>query len=120
MKTLICALAVFFTVSTAHAESVFRIEIGKDYKSYSNQDLQRRVWELERAVFQLQQRVFQLEVSKPTEAPADTWICSVTAMGTTYTGTAASKAVAKARALDSCKAGRNGDGFFCDKISCEQ
>jgi hypothetical protein len=101
----------------SHAEEVFRIEIGKDYKSYTQSDLQRRVWELERAVWQLQRRVFDLE-SKKTES--DTWVCKVTAMGNTYIGTGGSKAVAKANAFESCKAARGGDGFFCKESDCER
>ncbi|MDZ4084241.1 MAG: hypothetical protein U1E10_14965, partial [Bdellovibrionales bacterium] len=76
--------------SQVSAEEVFRIEVGRDYNSYSQRDLQRRVWELERAVAQLQSRVFELELSRvtkpvPTATPAtvDTWICKVTAMGVT-------------------------------------
>lgn len=114
---LFIGILVFFCASSAHAEQVFRIEIGSDYKSYSQSDMQRRIWELERAVFQLQQRVFQLEAGSN---PAESWLCKVTAMGETYTGTGGSKAVAKQKALDSCKNARNGDTFFCKESGCEK
>ena len=100
------------------AEEIFRIEIGKDYQNYSDSDLRRRVWELERAVWQLQQRVFQLEANKaPT---ADSWVCTIKAMGDSYVGTGATKAVAISNAMDKCKSGRGGDGFFCKDPKCEQ
>ena len=121
MKFILGVLALSLPLA-AGAESVFRIEVGSDYKKYSNEDLQRRVWELERAVFQLQQRVFQLELSKaatPTPAPADSWVCTVKAMGTPYVGTATTKPVAKAKAIEACKSAR-GDGFFCNNPDCEQ
>lgn len=118
MKILL-ALVLTMISAPAHAEPVFRIEFGKDYKSYSQSDLQRRVWELERAVWQLQRRVFDLESKKPEEA-SDKWVCKVTAMGNTYIGTGASKAMAKASALESCKAARGGDAFFCKESDCER
>lgn len=118
MKILM-ALVLLMSSGSAHAEQIFRIEIGKDYKSYSQSDLQRRVWELERAVWQLQQRVFDLETKK-TERPSDDWVCKVTAMGNSYIGTGASKAVAKANAFESCKAARGGDAFFCKESDCER
>jgi hypothetical protein len=122
--TALLALLALASPTPSHAEQVFRIEVGHDYKNYSDSDLRRRVWELERAVEQLQMRVFQLE-AKPTQviapAPAtDSWICTVKAMGNTYTGTGGSKAVAKSKALEACKAGQNGDGFFCKNAECEQ
>ena len=110
--------------SQVSAEEVFRIEVGRDYNSYSQRDLQRRVWELERAVAQLQSRVFELELSRvkpvPTATPAtvDTWICKVTAMGVTYTGTGGSKAVAEHKAIESCK--EKTDDFFCKEAKCSQ
>jgi hypothetical protein len=118
MKFLTVLIFVFVSMP-ANAESVFRIEVGEDYKSYSQSDLQRRVWELERAVWQLQRRVFDLESKKP-DSPLDSWVCKVTAMGNTYLGTGGSKAVAKANALESCKAARGGEAFFCSEPDCER
>lgn len=120
MKILLICLAVLLA-APSFAEEIFKIEIGKDYKSYSHSDLQHRVWELERAVWQLQQKVFQLENKQPSNGGGgDTWLCTVTAMGNSYTGTGGSKAVAKSKAIDACKAARGGDGFFCNEAKCEQ
>lgn len=113
-KLRICLLVL--ASFNALADDVFRIEVGKDYQSYSNSELQRRVWELERAVFQMQQRMFQLEVDKPLKS----WICTIKAMNNPYTGTGATKAVAKSKAIENCKAGQKGDGFFCNDPVCEQ
>ncbi|HUP57202.1 MAG TPA: hypothetical protein VM598_07095 [Bdellovibrionota bacterium] len=112
------ALAAPALLSPAHADGVFKIEIGRDYSKYSNTDLQRRVWELERAVWQLQQQVFQL-ASAPAQA-ADTWACTISAMGGNYTGTGPSKATAAAKAIENCKKERADDGFFCKNPRCEQ
>lgn len=119
-------MAILTLVPSAQvsAEEVFRIEVGRDYNSYSQRDLQRRVWELERAVAQLQSRVFELELSRatrpvPTATPAvDNWICRVTAMGVTYTGTGGSKAVAEHKAIETCK--EKTDDFFCSGAKCSQ
>jgi hypothetical protein len=118
--TLLSAVACLFTLAaapgSARAEEVFKIQIGKDYTNYSDQDLRRRVWELERAVWQMQQRVYQLEADK-AQAPVDSWVCTVQAMGDTYTGTGPSKAVATANSIENCKRAR-GDGFFCKNPQC--
>lgn len=115
------SFAIFLLLAVpARSEEVFRIQVGGDYQRYSHSDLQRRVWELERAVSQLQNRVFQLEASAKPSGSGDTWLCTVTAMGDTFTGTGGSKAVAQAEAIKSCKNARNGDGFFCAVKKCEQ
>lgn len=48
---LICFFLII--LGSANAESIFKIEYGKDYHEYTNQELQRRVWDLERVVWQL-------------------------------------------------------------------
>lgn len=113
----ICLLLLL--VESVNAESIFKIEYGKDYRDYTNQELQRRVWELERAVWQLQQRVFQLETTKTEEAKA-TWVCTITAMNQPFTGTGTTKALATKDATDKCISGNNGNGFFCKNPRCEQ
>ncbi len=117
---LLMFLSVTAFATSAVTEEVIRIEIGKDYNRYSESDLRRRVWELERAVFQLQQKVFQIEMGQGGVGAADQWLCKIKAMGDVYTGTAPSKAVATQRAIEACKAGRGGDGFFCKDASCEK
>lgn len=109
--------------ASAHAEEIFRIEVGRDYNRYSQRDLQRRVWELERAVSQLQARVFELELSNlksptPTPAPLETWLCKISAMGVTYTGTGATRAVAEHKVMETCK--EKADDFFCKNPTCSQ
>ena len=118
MKKFACLFLIVLS-QTAFSEEIFRIEIGKDYKSYSQSDLQRRVWDLERAVWQLQQRVFQLEANKGSGS-AESWVCTIRAINDVFTGTGASKAVAISKVTDACKAGRGGDGFFCKDPKCEQ
>jgi len=109
--------------ASAQAEEIFRIEVGRDYNRYSQRDLQRRVWELERAVSQLQARVFELELSNlksptPTPAPLETWLCKISAMGVTYTGTGATRAVAEHKVMETCK--EKADDFFCKNPTCSQ
>jgi hypothetical protein len=104
-------LTPFFTVLS---DEVYRIEIGKDFHQYSQSDLQRRVWELERAVWQLQQKIYHLENTKQ-----DTWVCTISTMGNSYSGKGPTKAIASLNATESCKAAR-GDGFFCKDPKCDQ
>ena len=121
MKSLLLVLSLGLVVSLgAHAEDIFRIEIGRDYKNYTDSDLRRRVWELERAIGQLQTRVFQLELGGKLAAapPSDTWVCTIKAMGEPYVGTGGSRPVATAKAIEVCKDAR-GDGFFCKDPKCE-
>lgn len=111
---LLCAL---FPSASMATDNVFRIEIGKDFKAYSNEDLQRRVWELERAVGQLQAKIFQLETAKP-EAPK-TWSCIINAMGEEYNGAGDTKASATDAAMNNCRKNSK-DTFFCKSPRCEQ
>ena len=116
-KLFVVLLCSLLTVSAMADENVFRIEIGKDFKTYSNNELQRRVWELERAVGQLQMKVFQLETAKP-EAPK-TWSCIVSAMGEEFNGAGDTKASATNAAMDNCRKNAK-DTFFCKTPKCEQ
>ncbi len=107
----------------ASADPIFRIEVGKDYQQYSDNDLRRRVWELERAVAQLQARVFQLEATPRgttiiTPVQAESWLCTISAMGKESSGTGATKAVAAHKAIEECK--KTGDSFFCKNPQCSQ
>jgi hypothetical protein len=111
--------------ASSFSEPVFRIQVGNDYKRYDDEDLKRRVWELERAVSQLQQKVFQLEnrpVEKPViAAPAPTpWVCTVVGFGKQkYSGSDASKAIAKQKAETECQT-KEGSAFHCKEATCEQ
>lgn len=123
MKALvIMLLATFAFTGTIQAEEVYKITVPRD-RNYSKRELRERVWDLERAVWQLQQRVFQLEAdaanpAKPAEP--DTWICTISAMGKPYVGTGPTKAVATAKAVNSCRNNKDQDDFFCKDPKCEQ
>lgn len=119
MKTLLFVAAMSLA-SSVFAESIVRIEYGKDYSGYTHSELQRRVWDLEKAVFQLQQRVFQLEVNKPAAPTADSWVCTMKAMNETYSASGPTKAVAKNAVLEKCKAANDNSSFFCKDPKCEQ
>lgn len=112
MKFLVAFLMSLFAC-TVFAQPIVRIQPAPNYQQYSQIELQRRVWDLENAVAQLQQRVFQLEATKPVGEPTESWVCTITAMGNTYTGLGASRGVATYKAIENCKASRGGDGFFC-------
>lgn len=118
---LVLFLGSLLSVSAKASDTVFRIDIGKDFTSYSNADLQRRVWELERAVGQLQMKVFQLETAKPEAKPeaVKTWSCIVSAMGEEYNGAGDTKASATNAAMDNCRKNSK-DTFFCKNPRCEQ
>jgi hypothetical protein len=119
MKNLfiVFIFAGLFSFLASADENVFKIEIGKDFKSYTSSDLQRRVWELERAVAQLQAKVFQLEAAKP-EAPK-TWVCTVSAMGEEFTGAGDTKATATNAVMENCRKSAK-DTFFCKHPKCDQ
>lgn len=116
MKLFLLSFLILTPLFKATSDEVYRIEIGKDFHKYSQSDLQRRVWELERAVWQLQQKIYNLEATKPTQ---DTWVCTISTMGNSYSGTGPTKAIASLKAKENCKASR-GDGFFCKDPTCEQ
>ena len=118
MNKVLLVLALTAALPT-FADDVFRIEIGPDYRRDKDSDLKRRIWELERAVGQLQARVFQLEAKPVPVVEKDSWVCTIEAMGQTYTGTGTSRALATKAAMEACKAGRNGDTFFCKTPRCE-
>lgn len=105
--------------SVVYGDEVIRIEVGRNYQNYSQDDLRRRVWELERAVSQLQQKVFNLE-SKPGSG-GDSWICKTTALGEEFSATGGSRAVAKHAVMEKCKASeKSSKGFHCGTPTCEQ
>jgi TolA-binding protein len=101
-------------------DEVIRIEVGKQRGDYSREELERRVWQLERAVWQLQQRVFDLESTKNQKPVVESWICTVSAMGGTYTGNGSTKAEAMANSINSCKKEADDNGFFCKNPKCEK
>ena len=104
------AAALFTLLSTfgsqrAQALEPIRIEIGKNYEGYSNDELRRRVWQLERAVAQLQDQVFQLAVRDgggKAAKPVDTWTCHIESFGKTHIASGNTKASALAQVLKKC------------------
>jgi hypothetical protein len=118
MRTIFMSLAItLLTLNQVSAREIFRIEIGKDYGSYSDKELRERIWRLENAVFQLQQKVFQLQNSPYSST--NTWVCTLKALNDNFSATGATKAVAKMRVIEKCSKSR-GDSFFCKDPKCEQ
>lgn len=109
-------IVIFLLISNVCAEKVIKIQIGNDYKSYSNEELRQRVWRLEQAVWQLQNRIFELETTKKVSSAS--WICKITAMGEVYTGVGGSRAVAEAFVYEECKKHQKGSTFFCKVPKC--
>jgi hypothetical protein len=113
-----------FLLNVANATDIIRIEYGKEYSSYSKDELKRRVWNLERAVWQLQQKVFELEMRgstppvPPTPGPA-TWICKTSAMGEKFSATGVTKAIAEDAVIEKCNKSSAGS-FHCATPTCSQ
>jgi hypothetical protein len=118
MKYLALILICFTFTASARRDGVIRIQIGEDYNSYSNTELKQRIWRLERAVYQLQQKVYQLE--DRDQVSAAEWVCTISALGATYTGLGGSKAVAKVNAIKNCKKAKGENSIFCDDPKCEK
>lgn len=115
------ALAMIGASSVASADDVpYRIRAGRDYRAYSNAELQRRVFELEQAVMQLQQRIYNLEAAPQVVVPPPPppWTCTVTAWGKTYLQTAASRGQAEALAKKQCTDVTN--AMHCSAPQCSQ
>lgn len=100
------------------AEEVFRIEFGKNYNQYSNEELKRRLWKLEQAVWQLQRKVFHLETGARAHV-ASKWVCTLSTIGNNYSATGFSRAEAKNNVIQKCTRDR-GNGLFCKNPKCEQ
>lgn len=118
----LCLFASVAASSTALAdEAPYRIYMGRDYRGYTVQELQKRVYDLERAVMQLQQRVYNLEAAPPpvvVAPPAPPWTCSVSAFGQTYVQTAGSKGQAEALVRKQCADASH--EMHCRSIHCSQ
>lgn len=128
-RFLFLILVVTFTValnplsvSSAQAITPIRIEVGKDYEGYSNEELRRRVWQLERAVSQLQDQVFELairdngtRISIPTTAM---WTCTIQSFGKTHVSTGMTKAAAQADALKKCSDATNAVHCHDSDVKC--
>lgn len=102
----------------SQADEVFKIDIGKSTKNYSQKELQKRVLRLEKAVWQLQQKVFQLQ-NNADQSSSSTWVCTLSVMGDNFSAYGGSRAVAKVKVIDKCTKKR-GDDFFCKNPKCEK
>lgn len=102
------------------ADSVKRIEAGKDFKEYSNADLQKRVWDLEKAVEQLQEKVFELEAKPSKVVEGKKWFCKSRVMGFSYTASGNTRDEAAKATLEVCQKARRGDGLICSDPQCYQ
>lgn len=119
LTTLLIALSLvsgtILSASQAKAAEPIRIEIGKNYDRYSNEELRRRVYDLERAVAQLQAEVFHLSVRDrlnptypaPAATPAKEWTCTLQAFATTYVGEGSTRAKALASVIKQCSDATN-------------
>ncbi|MFA6237973.1 MAG: hypothetical protein WC635_11635 [Bacteriovorax sp.] len=120
MKKFVLLFVSLILCQTSFSGEVFKIEIGKDYTSYSDSDLKRRVWELERAVFQLQQKVFEMQTGNSGSAAA-TWLCKMEGLGEKFSAVGGSRAVAADAVLEKCKASpKSANGFHCGEVQCSQ
>lgn len=120
----LCLFAAVASSSTALAdEAPYRIYMGRDYRGYTVQELQKRVYDLERAVMQLQQRVYSLEAAPPpppvvVAPPAPPWTCTVSAFGQTYVQTMPSRGQAEALVRKQCADASH--EMHCRQIRCSQ
>ncbi len=86
-----------------HAVEPIRIDIGKNYEKYSNEELRKRVFQLERAVAQLQDQVFQLAIrGNGAAAGSGNWNCHMESFGKTHIAAGNTKASALAQVLKKC------------------
>ena len=103
MTRTLTLVFLFITSIALKADEPIRIEIGKNYSGYSNEELRRRVWQLERAVAQLQDQVFQLAVRNETQIRnGGQWTCSIQSFGKTHVSSGISRASALAQTLKKC------------------
>lgn len=125
-KSLILAAALALSTS-AFAEEPIRIEVGRSYEKYSNEELRRRVWQLERAVEQLQRQVFELAV-RPGSPPSNTvmppvtgamWTCQMQSFGKTHVSSGVTKASALAQVLKKCSDATNAIHCKESDVKCD-
>jgi hypothetical protein len=125
----IFAFAFLFAVP-AQTEDAFRIEVGKNYSSYSNEELRRRVWQLERAVSQLQDQVFQLalhngsnnsgsgSISVSVPSNAAMWTCQIQSFGKTHISSGRTRSSALAQVLKKCSDATNAIHCSESEVKC--
>ena len=122
MRWVLSSMMLFVAANSGFAEEFQLIKSGKDYRSYTYQELQRRVWDLEIAVTQMQRRLSELESgqSGPNPYPDEpSWICTIKApFNQLFTATGATMASAKSKVMEKCKAETYSDSR-CAEVQCE-
>jgi hypothetical protein len=127
MKNYLLALAFvagsfsLLPTSRAFGEEIIRIQVGKDYDGYSNEEMRRRLWQLERAVQQLQSRVFQLEMQGERPVPivlSQNWTCILQSFGTTHTASSSTRTAALAMVLKKCSDATNAIHCRESEVKC--
>ncbi len=103
----------------SHAIEPIRIEVGKNYEGYSNEELRRRVWQLERAVAQLQDQVFQLAIRDGAGHGSGNWTCHIQSFGTTHVASGNTKASALAQVLKKCSDATNAVHCSESNVKCD-
>ncbi|MFN8792535.1 MAG: hypothetical protein ACK5Y2_13860 [Bdellovibrionales bacterium] len=101
MNYIFALVSLVLALQTQAADPI-RIEIGKSYDGYTNDELRRRVWQLEKAVSQLQDNVLQLAMNKGSAAPTKLWTCQIQSFGKTHLASGETKASALAQTLKKC------------------
>jgi hypothetical protein len=105
---LFFCLSLILGASSATAIEPIRIEIGKSYQGYSNEELRRRVWQLERAVSQLQDQVFQIALRNGSgSGGGGPWTCQIQSFGKTHVSSGSTRAAALAQVLKKCSDATN-------------
>lgn len=110
------------------ASETTAIAPGKDYKKYSHEELQKRVWQLEKAVQELQeiskkqaeQTTAIIETAKAKEKAASTqWTCYIRTTSF-FVSTDPTKELATKNALEKCRT--NGPAMHCKEsyVKCEE
>lgn len=119
-KILVLVMLVFgFSINT-HAEDIIRIEVGKNYDKYTNEELRRRVWNLEKAVAQLQDQVFQLAIRNGGSGRVNNnWTCQIQSFGKTHVASGNTKASALAQVLKKCSDATNAIHCKDEDVKCD-
>lgn len=123
-------LFIYMLLSSITFAGSEMIKPGKDYESYSNKELRKRVWKLEKVVAKMQRKLERLEddiedvedeqrrsTRRKPKKPLATWICKLSAHGENFSATGASKAVAESNVIEKCSK-EQGDSFFCKNATC--
>jgi len=128
MKNIFVWIPVLLVLTpVGFAQAPQRIEVGRNYESYSNAELRRRVFQLEQAVSVLQDQVFQLAMRNNNGNgglavqignASGNWTCHLQSFGKTHTATASTKASALAQVLKACSKASNAIHCKAEDATC--